>query len=148
MAFKEQLTEDLKASMKNKDIIRKDVVTMIRSSIKQIEVDERRECTDDDIIAIVAKQVKQRKDALESFQKGQRQDLVEQTRAEIDVLESYLPAQLSEEELMLIIMEAITSTDAQTIKDMGKVMSQVMEKSKGKADGKMVNQLVRQILSS
>lgn len=148
MSLKEQLAEDLKSAMRNKDKIRKDVVTMIRSSIKQIEVDERKECGDDDVQTIIMKQVKQRKDALEAFEQGHRQDLVEQTKAEITILESYLPEPLSQEELSAIVKDAVVATGAQTVKDMGKVMSLVMEQTKGRTDGKTVNQLVRQHLSS
>ena len=148
MSLKEQLAEDLKSAMRNKDKIRKDVVTMIRSSIKQIEVDERKECGDDDVQTIIMKQVKQRKDALEAFEQGHRQDLVEQTKAEITILKSYLPEPLSQEELSAIVKDAVVATGAQTVKDMGKVMSLVMEKTKGRTDGKTVNQLVRQHLSS
>ena len=148
MSLKEQLAEDLKSAMRNKDKIRKDVVTMIRSSIKQIEVDERKECGDDDVQNIIMKQVKQRKDALEAFEQGHRQDLVEQTKAEITILESYLPEPLSQEELSAIVKDAVVATGAQTMKDMGKVMNLVMEKTKGRTDGKTVNQLVRQHLSS
>ena len=148
MSLKEQLAEDLKSAMRNKDKIRKDVVTMIRSSIKQIEVDERKECGDDDVQTIIMKQVKQRKDALEAFEQGHRQDLVEQTKAEITILKSYLPEPLSQEELSAIVKDAVVATGAQTVKDMGKVISLVMEKTKGRTDGKTVNQLVRQHLSS
>lgn len=148
MTLKEQLADDLKSAMKNRDTIRKDVVTMIRSSIKQVEVDERKECTDDEVMALIMKQVKQRKDAMESFQQGNRQDLVEQTAAEIGILESYLPEPLSIEELTEIVREAVAATGAESVKDMGRVMSLVLEKTNGKADGKTVNQLVRQYLSS
>lgn len=148
MSLREQLAEDLKSAMRNKDKIRKDVVTMIRSSIKQIEVDERKECGDDDVQTIIMKQVKQRKDALEAFEQGHRQDLVEQTKAEITILESYLPEPLTQEELSAIVKDAVVATGAQTVKDMGKVMSLVMEQTKGRTDGKTVNQLVRQHLSS
>ncbi|SMP39511.1 GatB/YqeY domain-containing protein [Anoxynatronum buryatiense] len=148
MTLKEQLATDLKAAMKNRDTVRKDVVTMIRSSIKQVEVDERKDCSDEDVQLLIMKQVKQRKDALESFQQGNRQDLVEQTEMEIGILESYLPEPLSTEELMAIVQDAVAATGAESAKDMGRVMSLVMEKTKGKADGKTVNQLVRQCLSS
>ncbi len=148
MSLKEQLAEDLKSAMRNKDKVRKDVVTMIRSSIKQVEVDERKTCTDDEVMSVIIKQVKQRKDALEAFEQGHRQDLVEQTEQEITMLESYLPEPLSQEELASIVKEAVVETGAETMKDMGKVMSLVMEKAKGRTDGKAVNQLVRQHLSS
>ena len=148
MTLKLQLAEDLKTAMKSKDRIRKDVVILIRSSIKQVEVDERRDCTDDDVLQIIMKQVKQRKDALEAFKQGQRYDLVEQTEAEISILSQYLPEQLTEGELALIVKKAVEETEAKSTKDMGKVMSHVMEQTKGKADGKTVNQLVRRQLSS
>lgn len=148
MTLKEQLAEDLKSAMRSKDTVRKDVVTMIRSSIKQIEVDERKECSDDDVTGIIVKQVKQRKDSLEAFEQGQRQDLIEQTKAEITILETYLPTPLTEEELEDIVKEAVSATQAQTMKDMGRVMTRVMEQVKGKADGKTVNELVRRHLSS
>ncbi len=148
MSLREQLAADMKSAMRNKDKIRKDVVTMIRSSIKQVEVDERKVCNDEDVQLLIMKQVKQRKDALEAFKQGHREDLIEQTKAEITLLESYLPEPLSQEELTEIVKEAVVATGAETIKDMGKVMSLVMEKTKGRADGKVVNQLVRQHLSS
>lgn len=148
MSLKDLLAEDLKTAMKNKELTRKNVITMIRSSVKQIEVDERKELLDDDVIQIIVKQIKQRKDALESFQNGGRDDLVEQTEAEISILETYLPEPLSDEELQLIIQKAIDETGAQTMKDMGSVMSIVKKDTQGKADGKVVSQLVRQKLQS
>ncbi|SDY30819.1 hypothetical protein SAMN05192546_101276 [Tindallia californiensis] len=148
MSLKDLLAEDLKTAMKNKELTRKNVITMIRSSVKQIEVDERKDLLDDDVIQIIVKQIKQRKDALESFRNGGRNDLVEQTEAEISILETYLPEPLSEEELHLIIQKAIDETGAQSMKDMGSVMSIVKKETQGKADGKVVSQLVRQKLQS
>ncbi|KPU27933.1 aspartyl-tRNA amidotransferase [Caloranaerobacter sp. TR13] len=146
MSFKERLMADLKASMKNKDKVRKDVITMVRAAIKQREVDERVELSDEDIIEIIAKQVKQKKDALKDFEKGARQDLVELTQKEIDILMEYLPKQLSEDEIDEIVKAAIEEIGASTMKDMGKVMSYVMPKVKGRADGSLVNKIVRQYL--
>jgi len=148
MSLKDQLAEDLKTAMKNKELTRKNVVTMIRSSVKQIEVDERKDLSDDDVLKIIMKQVKQRKDALEFFQNGGREDLVEQTQEEISLLESYLPTPLTEEELLQLIQKAIDETDANSIKEMGVVMNKVMADSKGKADGKIVSQMVRQKLQA
>ncbi|KGG81363.1 GatB/YqeY domain-containing protein [Caloranaerobacter azorensis] len=146
MSFKERLMADLKASMKNKDKVRKDVITMVRAAIKQREVDERIELNDEDIIELIAKQVKQKKDALKDFEKGGRQDLVELTQKEIDILMEYLPKQLSEDEIDEIVKAAIEEIGASTMKDMGKVMSYVMPKVKGRADGSLVNKIVRQYL--
>ncbi len=148
MSLKDQLAEDLKTAMKNKELTRKNVVTMISSSVKQIEVDERKDLSDDDVLKIIMKQVKQRKDALEFFQNGGREDLVEQTQEEISLLESYLPTPLTEEELLQLIQKAIDETDANSIKEMGVVMNKVMADSKGKADGKIVSQMVRQKLQA
>ncbi|SHH34318.1 hypothetical protein SAMN02745135_00486 [Caloranaerobacter azorensis DSM 13643] len=146
MSFKERLMADLKASMKNKDKVRKDVITMVRAAIKQREVDERIELNDEDIIELIAKQVKQKKDALKDFEKGGRQDLVELTQKEIDILMEYLPKQLSEDEIDEIVKAAIEEIGASTMKDMGKVMSYVMPKVKGRVDGSLVNKIVRQYL--
>jgi hypothetical protein len=142
MPLKEKLMEDLKQSMRSKNKIRKDVVTMIRAAVKQREVDERIELTDDDIIGIISKQVKQKKDSISDFEKGKRQDLVDLTNKEIKILLEYLPPQLSDEELDVIVKKAIEQTGAQTKKDMGKLMSLIMPQVKGKADGKHVNEIL------
>lgn len=146
MPLKDILTEDLKESMKSKNKVKKDVVTMVRAAIKQREVDERIELSDADIIDIIAKQVKQKRDSIEEFQKGNRQDLVDLTNEEIKILLNYLPPQLSEEELEAIVKETIEETQAQTKKDLGRLMAVLMPKVKGKADGKQVNQIVAKYL--
>lgn len=146
MTLNERLMEDLKVSMRNKETLRKSVITMIRASIKQREVDERIELTEDQILDLIAKQQKQRKDALEEFMKAQRDDLVQQTNQEIEILASYLPQQLSDEELEAVVRDAIAATNAQSMKDMGKIMGKVTEVAKGKADGKRINEMVKKIL--
>ena len=108
MSLKEKLQEDLKSSMKNKDTVRKSVVTLIRASIKQYEVDNRVELDDEGIIDIISKQLKQRRDALDEFAKANREDLISETEAEIKVLKEYLPQQLSEEELNEIVKLTIS----------------------------------------
>lgn len=139
--------EDLKASMKSKDKVRKNAVTMIRAAIKQSEVDNRVELAENDIIDIIAKQVKQKKDSIQDFKAGGRDDLVTLTEEEISILTEYLPPQLSLEELETIVLEAIKETNAQTKKDMGKIMAKIMPLIKGKADGKQVNEIVTKYLS-
>lgn len=146
MSLKQKLQEDLKSSMKNKDTVRKSVVTLIRASIKQYEVDNRVELDDDAIIDIVAKQMKQRRDSLVEFKKAEREDLVEETEAEIEVLKEYLPQQLSEEEIEDIVKTTISEVGATSMKDMGKIMSVIQPKIKGRADGKLVNELVKKNL--
>lgn len=143
MSLKQKLQEDLKSSMKNKDAVRKSVVTLIRASIKQYEVDNRVELEDDGIIDIISKQLKQRKDGLVEFAKAKREDLVSEAEAEIEVLKEYLPQQLSEEELNKIVKSTISELGATSMKDMGKIMSAIKPKVKGRADGKLINELVK-----
>ena len=146
MSLKEKLQEDLKSSMKNKDTIKKSVVTLIRAAIKQHEVDNRVELADDAIIDIISKQLKQRKDSLAEFEKANRDDLVEETKSEIQVLEGYLPQQLSEEELEKIVIETIAEVGATSMKDMGKIMAIIKPKTAGRADGRKINELVKKNL--
>ncbi|MBS4536883.1 GatB/YqeY domain-containing protein [Clostridium sp. D2Q-11] len=141
MSLKVKLMDDLKQSMKNREKLRKDSITMIRSAIKQKEVDERIELDDAAILDIIAKQVKQKRDSINEFKKGNRDDLVEQTQQEIDILIEYLPPQLSEEELEVIVKAAIDEVGASSMKDMGKIMGKVMPQIKGKADGSLVNKI-------
>ncbi|NLN98637.1 MAG: GatB/YqeY domain-containing protein [Eubacteriaceae bacterium] len=148
MALKEQLLSDLKAAMKAKDKIRKNTITMIRSAIVQIEKDQKIELEDSDILDIMAKQLKQRKDSLEDFIKAERNDLIEQTNAEIAVIEAYLPKQLTKSEIETIVDETLQHIGVTDMKDMGKAMQAVMPKVKGIADGKTVNQIVREKLQN
>ncbi|MBS7526771.1 GatB/YqeY domain-containing protein [Fusibacter paucivorans] len=146
MSLKDKLTEDLKSAMKSKDQVKKSTVTMLRAAIKQIEVDERKELTDDEILDIIAKQVKQKNNAIEDFTNGGREDLVDLTKTEIDILMNYMPEQLSDEALEAIVADAIQSTGASTIKDMGKVMGIVTGKTKGQADNKRIADMVKKSL--
>ncbi|WP_290771201.1 GatB/YqeY domain-containing protein [Anaerofustis sp.] len=147
MSLKETLLGDLKKAMKEKDNITKSTVTMVRAAILQIEKDNKVELGDEEIIDVVSKQVKQRKDALSEFEKAGREDLVEETKAELNVLMKYLPKQLSKEEVKSIVENAVEKVGAKSVKDMGKIMSEVMPKIKGKADGKLVNEIARELLS-
>ena len=142
MSLKDQLNDDLKESMKNKQQVRKSVVTLIRAAIKQKEVDERVVLDDNAVMDLISKQLKQSNDALEDFTKAGRDDLISQTKEEIEILMSYLPKQLTDDELREMIKEAITQVNAQSSKDMGKIMGVLMPKTKGKADGKRINTLV------
>ncbi len=143
MSLKEQLMGDLKASMKNKDTIRKNTVTMVRAAIKQIEVDERKDVTDEEILEIMSKQVKEKRFAIEEFKKGSREDLVELTETEIEILLEYLPKQLTEEEVEQIVAETIKEINATSMKDIGLIMKAVMPKVKGRTDGNIVNKVVK-----
>ena len=146
MSLKEQLTADMKNAMKNKEKERLAVIRMVRGAIRQQEIDGQKELGDEDVIAVISKEVKMRRDSIEEFKKGAREDLVEKTQAEIDVLLPYLPAQLSEDEVRELVKAAVEQTGAATPKDMGKVMGVLMPKVKGRADGKMVNTIVKSFL--
>lgn len=142
MTLKERLTNDLKDAMKNKDQVRKSVVTLVRAAIKQKEVDERVELDDTDVMDIVSKQLKQRNEALVDFKKAGRDDLISQTEEEIKILLTYLPKQLTDDELREYIKQAVEQVGATSVKDMGKIMGILMPKVKGKADGRRINNLV------
>jgi len=146
MTLKDRLTDDLKEAMKNKEQVRKSVVTLIRAGIKQCEVDTRQELTDEDIISLISKQLKQRKDALVDFEKANRTVLIEQTNQEIAILENYLPEQLDDVELKEIITKVVEEVGATSMKDMGKVMAKTISLVQGRADGKRINAMVKQIL--
>ena len=146
MSLKQKLQEDLKSSMKNKDTNKKSVITLIRASIKQYEVDNRVELGDEEITDLIAKQLKQTRDSREEFAKAGRDDLVSKAEAEIEVLKEYLPQQLSEEELNEIVISTISEVGATSMKDMKNIMSSIMPKVKGRADGKLINELVKKNL--
>ncbi|EFI42387.1 MULTISPECIES: GatB/YqeY domain-containing protein [Peptoniphilus] len=147
MSLKEKLMEDLKTSMKNKEKLRKDTITMARAAIKQREVDERIELSDEDIIEVLTKQLKEKKASIEDFLKGNRQDLIDQTNAEIEILLEYLPKQLTEEELTEIVKQTIEENNISSAKEMGNLMKCIMPKIKGKADGKMVSKIAQNLLN-
>lgn len=147
MKIKEELMKDLKESMQQKDMLRKDTVTMLRAAILQIEKDTQKELTESEIEGIVAKEIKKRKDSITDYEKGGRQDIVDTVNKEIQILEKYLPEQLTEEEILSLVKEAIENTGAASMKDMGKVMGALKEKTTGKADGKVVSDMVKQELA-
>jgi len=147
VSLKKQLMDDVKTAMKEKDRLRKATITLLRADIKRFEVDKRKEITEDGIIDLISKQIKQKKSAILDFKKGGREDLVQEAEAEIDVLMKYLPDQLTEEELKEIIGNAIKELKAESMKDMGKVMGAVKPIIKGKADGKMASEIVKAMLS-
>ena len=145
--LKEKLLEDLKNTMKEKNTLRKNVIQMVRAAILQVEKDKQIELKDEQIIEIIAKESKKRKDSLADYEKSGRQELIDQIKEEIKILDEYLPEQLSEEELEKIIKEIITKVEAETIKDMGKVMKEAKAEIGAKADGKRINEIVKKQLS-
>lgn len=147
MSLKEQLAADMKEAMKAHDKDRLAVIRMVRGAVRQQEIDGKTELDDNGVIAVISKEVKMRRDSIDEFKKGNRQDLVDKTQAEIDVLMPYLPAQLSEDEVRELVKAAVEQTGATAAKDMGKVMGVLMPKVKGRADGKMVNTIVKSFLN-
>lgn len=146
MTLINKLMEDMKTSMKNKDTIRKNTITMVRAAVKQIEVDDRRILSDEEILEIISKQLKEKRLVIEEFKKGSREDLVELTEAEIDILLDYLPKQLSYEEVKAIVIETIAEVNATSMKDIGLIMKTVMPKVKGRTDGNIVNTAIKEVL--
>ena len=148
MALKEALAADFKEAMKARDAVAKNTISLARAAIKQYEVDNREELDDEGILAILSKQVKMRKDALADFEKAERTDLVTSYKAEIEVLEKYLPTQLNSDEVMAIVKEVADSLNIEGGKqNMGKLMGPVMAKVKGVADGNLVKQVVSEFLA-
>ena len=141
--LKEKLLEYLKNSMKEKNTVRKNVVQMIRAAILQVEKDKGIEVTDEQIIEIMAKEAKKRKDSLDDYQKGGREDLVKQIEEEIAIISEYLPKQLRKEEVAEIVKEVIAEVGATSIKDMGKVMKVAKEKIGAASDGKTINEIFK-----
>ncbi len=147
MSLKERLAQDLKSSMKNKDNVRKSTVQLVRTAILQVEKDKKVTLDDEDILDVIAKQLKQRKDSLPEYEKSGREDLISQLKQEMEVLMEYLPEQLSEEELRPIVAEAVEAVGASSMKDMGKVMEYVMPQVKGRADGKAVSSIAKSLFN-
>lgn len=149
MSIKERLNEDMKQAMRDKEAgkLRLSVIRMVRASIKNVEIDRKKELGDEEVLDVLAKEVKMRRDSLEEFKKGNRPDLVAGLEQEIDILMGYLPQQLSDEEVRALVAEAVAQTGAAGPKDMGKVMAALMPKVKGRADGKIVNAMVKDALN-
>lgn len=146
MSLRERVNADLKSAIKAKDTKTRDALRLLTSAFKQIEVDERKELSDDDIIKIIQTQVKRRNDAAAQYKDAGRDDLLKIELDEIACYEPYLPAQLSDEELTTALKDIITKVGATTLKDMGKVMGMASKALAGKADGKRINESVKAIL--
>ncbi len=147
MTLKEQLLEDMKTAMRDKDSVRKETIQMVRSGILQVEKDQKVTLDDEGVIDVIAKEVKRRKDVLPDYEKSGRTELIDGIKAEIDVLLHYLPSQLTEAELEPIVKETIEEIGAVSMRDMGKIMTAIMPKIKGRADGRTVNEMIKKILS-
>ena len=148
MFIKDQLTADMKQAMKDREAgkLRLAVIRMVRANIKNVEINDKRELNDDEVLAVLMKEVKMRQESLEEFEKAGRDELVAQAKEEIAILKKYLPEALSDDELKAIVAGVVAEVGATTMKDMGKVMPAVMAKTKGRADGKRINAIVRDLL--
>jgi len=145
--LKEKLLEDLKNCMKEKNVLRKNVIQMIRAAILQVEKDKQIELDDNQILEIIAKESKKRKDSLGDFEKSGREDLINQVKEEIAIIGEYLPKELSKEEIEEIVKQVIAETGATSMKDMGTVMKGAKEKIGPRADGRTINEIVKAFLS-
>jgi hypothetical protein len=144
--LKERIDADLKAALKASDRLRVSTLRLIKSAIKNREIDKGAPLTDEETIEVLSSLAKQRKEAIEEFNKASRTDLVHKEEEELSVIKAYLPEELSEDELEKIIQDTISEVGALSLKDMGKVMKTIMPKVKGRADGRVVNQKVRELL--
>ena len=143
MALKEQLDADLKASMIAKDTVKLSVVRMLKSAVKYREIELMKPLDDTGVLQVIASEIKRHKDSVEQYRAGNRQDLVDKEEAEIAILQTWLPAQLSEAELTALVDAAVKATGAAGPRDMGKVMKALQPDVTGKADGKLVSELVK-----
>lgn len=145
--FEKRIAEDLKISIKSRDAIRTSTLRMVIASMQNAAIEKQvKELEDEDVIKIISKQVKQRLDSIESFEKGGRQDLAEKETKELDILKAYLPEQLDEKKIEAVVKKIISETGAASKSDFGKVMKLVMEELKGKAEGKTVSSVLQKLL--
>ena len=147
MPLKEQLVADLKVALQEKDASRALVIRYLRNAIQYREKDVGKELDEAAVMEILSRQVRERRESITAFEAGQRHDLVEKEKAELAILEAYLPEQLSQEEVLDLARQVVTEVGATTIRDKGKVMSKLMPQIRGKGDGNVANEVVTQLLS-
>ncbi len=146
MSLKQQLKDDLKIAMKKKELVKRDSIRAINTMIKQIEVDERRELNDEDVLKLIQKGIKQREEAISQYKNAKRDDLVQKEQEQINVFKEYMPKQLSDEELESRLKSLIEELGVTSIKDMGKIMGQASKKFAGIADRKRINEMTKSLL--
>ena len=148
MSLVDLLTEDMKAAMKDKEGGKKrlSVIRMVRSSLKNVEIEKKHELSDEEVLEVLSREVKKRKDSIDEYANLGRQDISDGLREEVEILMKYLPEQMSEEEIRSIVNQVVAAVKPTGPKDMGKVMGKLMPMVKGKADGKLVNQIVKEII--
>jgi len=147
MEIQNRLSEDLKTAMKAKEKVKVATIRMVRAQLKDFQIEKRDELTEEDEISVLTNAAKKRKEALEFYEKSDRQDLIEQEKQELEIISAYLPAQLSKEEVEKVVLKVLEEVGASSTQDLGKVMGAAMKDLKGKADGRMVQEIVREKLS-
>ncbi len=147
MSLEERLTDEMKSALRSGDKLRLSVIRMARAAVKNKEIEERKKLDDSTIVKVISGLVKKGEESLLHFQQANRAELIEKQEKELEILRSFLPQQLSEDEILTLVDEAIKETNALETKDLGKVMKSLMPKISGRADGKVVHQMVRQKLS-
>lgn len=151
MSLIDQLTGDLKEAMKAKDAVRLRTVRSLRAAIKEKEIAERHggeaSLSEEQVLAVVQKQAKQRRDAIAQYEQAGRDDLVAKEQEELEIIEAYLPQQLGDDEIRSVVQEIVATTGASSMRDMGKVMGAAMQRLKGRADGRRINEIARELLS-
>jgi uncharacterized protein YqeY len=146
MSLKEQLRIDMADAMRSGDKEKRDTLRLLLSAIKQVEIDEQKELSDDEVLAVLSKQAKQRKESIADYEAAGREDLVYEEKAQLALIETYLPVQMDREEISRMAAKAIAEVGAEGPQDMGKVMGRLMPQMKGQADGRLVNEVVRDLL--
>jgi len=147
MTLRSRLEEDLKAAMRAREAVRRDTIRYLRSEVQKAEKTEQREFDDEDVLRVLGRQAAQRRESIEAFVKGGRQDLVDKEEAELEIILEYMPEQMSEEQIAELVQAAIKEVGASGPQDMGKLMGRLMPQTRGKADGRTVNEIVRKLLS-
>jgi len=147
MSLLKKITNDMKKAMKNKEKERVNVLRLLRSELKNAKIDSQKELTEEDEIQVISKAAKNRKESIESYKKGDREDLVEKEQKELEIIQEYLPEQMSDEEIKELVEEVIEEVDASGMQDMGKVMGTIMPKVRGQAEGSKVQKIVRSKLA-
>lgn len=146
MSLKTEFSEETKRAMRERNVARRDLMRFILAAVKNLEIELQREANDEEILQLLGKQAQQRKDSIESFQAGGRDDLVAKEEAELAIINEYLPEQMSENEIRVLVEAVILEVGASGPQDMGKVMGKIMPQVKGRADGRLINQMVRDSL--
>jgi len=146
--LKEKLSSDLKQALKSNDTLKRSVIRLLMAAIRNTEIARQADLSDPDILGVIAKEVKQRKESIEAFKQGNRPDLVAQEEAEMAVLEAYLPQQMTRDEIVDAVKKVIAEVGAQGSGDKGKVMPRIISQLKGRADGRQINDIVTELLAS